>query len=150
MVHASRQQPLVSPLYTQVTHLHYVFLRDKLGGTKGTGLNACLTTGAFLLDDENNSVGALIDGTLRTGFDTRWLAAMLTGHGHVIQDQLAPNPYRSHLFNLDEVWSYAKPVLLLASYLAGITTIAEIYINEKRFLFHFISPSPYRLSTENL
>jgi len=109
--------------------LHYVFLRNKLGGTKGAGLNAQLTTGAFLLIDENNAIGALTNSTLRAGFNASWLTAMPAGHGHKIHDQLAPNPGGPYLFNLDEVWSHTKLVLLLASHLTGKTTVTELHIN---------------------
>jgi len=111
--------------------LHYVFLRNKLRGTKGAGLDAQLTTGAFLLADENNAIGTLINSTLRAGFKASWLAAVPTGHRHEIHDQLAPNPGGSYLFNLYEVRSHAKLVLLLAGHLAGKTAVTEIYINTK-------------------
>jgi len=111
--------------------LYYVFLRNKLRGTKGAGLDAQLTTGAFLLVDENNAIGALINSTLRAGFKASWLAAVPTGHRHEIHDQLAPNPGGSYLFNLYEVRSHAKLVLLLAGHLAGKTAVTEIYINTK-------------------
>ena len=130
-MHTGRQLPTVSSLDTQVTHLHHVFLRNKLGGTKRTGLDAQLTASAFLLGDENNAIGALINSTLRTSLKASWLATMLTGHRHKIHDQLAPNLGGPHLFNLDEVWPHAKPVLLLAGHLTGKTTVTEVYVNKK-------------------
>ncbi len=135
------QKPVISSLYAEVALLHDVFLGDKLGCAKGTGLDAQLAPCTHFLVNEDDAVGAPIDSILRARFNARRLATVFAGHGHIIHREFAPNPFGAHFMNFNEVRSHGEAVLLLAGHLAGKTAIAKIDIDKKRFLFHGIDPS---------
>jgi hypothetical protein len=121
----------IGSIYTEVTLLNDIFPGQKLGGTKGAGLQTDLTTRAFFLVDENNAIGAFADGILRAGLNAGRLATVFTGHGHEIHGQLPPNAGGSHLMNLNEVCSHGNPMLLFAGHLAGKTTVTEIHVHKQ-------------------
>jgi hypothetical protein len=131
VVYARGQKPFIGSCYTEVTLLHDIFLGDKLGRAEGAGLDAQLAPCTFFLVDEDDAVGALIDGIFRARFDAGGLATVFTGHGHVIHREFAPDFFGAHFMNFNEVRTYVEAVLLLAGYLAGQTAIAKIDIDEK-------------------
>jgi len=131
VVYARGQKPFISSFYTEITLLNDIFLGNKLGCAKGAGLNAQLAPGTSLLVNEDDAVGALIDGIFRARFNARWLATVFTGHGHIIHREFAPSLFGAHFMNFNEVRAYGEPVLLLAGYLAGQTPIAKIDIDKK-------------------
>jgi len=130
-VYARGQKPFISSFYTEVTLLHDIFLGDILGCAKGAGLDAELAPRTFLLVNEDDAIGALIDSIFRARFNARWLAAVFTGHGHIIHREFAPGLFGAHFMNFNEVGAYGEPVLLLTGYLAGQTPIAKIDIDKK-------------------
>jgi hypothetical protein len=141
VVDARGQKPFISSLYAEVTLLHDIFLGDKLGCAKGAGLDAQLAPCTFLLVNEDDAVGALMDSIFRARFNARRLATVFAGHGHIIHREFAPSLFGTHFMNFNEVRAYGEAVLLLAGYLAGQTAIAKIDIHKKRFLFHGMYPS---------
>jgi hypothetical protein len=140
VVYARGQKPFIGSFYAEITLLHDIFLGDKLGCAKGTGLDAQLASGTLFLVNKNDAVGALIDSIFRARFNACRLATVFAGHGHIIHREFAPRLLGTYFMNFNEVGAYGQAVLLLAGYLAGKTAIAKIDIHKKRFLFHGIDP----------
>ena len=111
--------------------MHDIFLGDELGCAKGTGLDAQLAPSTFLLVNENDAVGALIDSIFWARFNARRLATVFAGYGHIIHREFAPGLFWAHFMNFNEVRAYGEAMLLLAGYLTGQTPIAKIDIDKK-------------------